>query len=205
MERQLINYLPFILLEIPAIRTAMDVQQPEFALLWDEAQDFQDDLFVLSAGNRGLTRWEKMLELLPKTSDTLDTRRSRILAVQNRQLPYTLPQLRSVLDSLYGPGTTTADVAENSYLLQVTVPITDSYLETIELVDSMSPQNLLTQYSISLGNERLPLHLAATTTGLSMSYSVNVGRVEPTARGTVYAACPRGAMCLRAETRLPKI
>lgn len=47
MERQLINYLPFILRDLPAFKAAMASQQPEFSALWDSVAAFQDDLFIL--------------------------------------------------------------------------------------------------------------------------------------------------------------
>ena len=61
MERQLINYLPFILRDIPAFKAALESQQPEFSALWDSVADFRSDLFIRSAGSRGLSRWEKIL------------------------------------------------------------------------------------------------------------------------------------------------
>lgn len=177
MERQLINYLPFILRDIPAFRAAMDAQQPEFSNLWDSIADLQDNLFILSAGSRGLSRWEKILDLLPKASDTLAVRRARILAVLNRQLPYTLPQLRGVLNSLYGPGAADADVAENSYILRVTIPFTDAYSETMELVDTISPQNLITHYSISLGSVHPVVYTSASPCSTSVSMSARLPRI----------------------------
>nr|DAL33388.1 MAG TPA_asm: tail protein [Caudoviricetes sp.] len=177
MERQLINYLPFILRDIPTFRAAMDAQQPEFSNLWDSVADLQDNLFILSAGSRGLSRWEKILGLLPKASDTLAVRRARILAVLNRQLPYTLPQLRGVLYSLYGPGAADADVAENSYILRVTIPFTDAYSETMELVDTISPKNLLTRYSIFLGSTRPPVYVSAAPCSVSMSITARLPKI----------------------------
>lgn len=142
MERQLINYLPFILRDLPAFKAAMASQQPEFSALWDSVAAFQDDLFILTAGDRGLARWEYILDLVPKASDSFDVRRIRILTALNRQLPYTLPQLQNVLNNIYGVGASTAEVPENSYTLRVTMPYTDTYADTMELVDAMSPQNL---------------------------------------------------------------
>lgn len=127
MERQLINYLPFILRDLPAFKAAMASQQPEFSALWDSVAAFQDDLFILTTGDRGLARWEHILALVPKASDSLDVRRIRILTALNRQLPYTLPQLQNVLNNIYGVGSSAAEVPENSYTLRVTMPYTDTY------------------------------------------------------------------------------
>ena len=174
MERQLINYLPFILRDLPAFKAAMASQQPEFSALWDSVAALQDDLFILTAGDRGLARWEHILNLVPKVSDSLNVRRIRILTALNRQLPYTLPQLQNVLNSIYGVGASAAEVPENSYTLRVTMPYTDTYADTMELVDAMSPQNLFLQYIAYLEGTHLTAYAAAAPCSAVTSYTVRI-------------------------------
>lgn len=204
MERQLINYLPFILRDIPAFKAALESQQPEFSALWDSVADFRSDLFIRSAGSRGLSRWEKILGLVPKISDSLDIRRARILTALNHQLPYTLPQLRGVLDNLYGPGAATAEVAENSYILQVTMPYTDTYAETTELVDEMSPQNLLMRFSTYLDGNRLHTYLATIPCSTSIQMSACLPKIEVASTLRLFTA-PIHSVSAQASATLPKI
>ena len=178
MERQLINYLPFILRDLPAFKAAMASQQPEFSALWDSVAAFQDDLFILTAGDRGLARWEYILDLVPKASDSFDVRRILILTALNRQLPYTLPQLQNVLNSIYGVGASTAEVPENSYTLRVTMPYTDTYADTMELVDAISPQNLFLQYIAYLEDSHFIAYAAAAVCATSIQMTIQMPRIE---------------------------
>lgn len=192
MERQLINYLPFILRDLPAFKAAMASQQPEFSALWDSVAAFQDDLFILTAGDRGLARWEYILDLVPKASDSFDVRRIRILTALNRQLPYTLPQLQNVLNNIYGVGSSAAEVPENSYTLWVTMPYTDTYADTMELVDAMSPQNLFLQYIAYLEDAHLTAYAAAAPCSAVTTCTVRIpgviGPKEVTGRAYAVSA-----------------
>ena len=174
MERRLLDYLPFILREYPQFQAMMDTQQPEFEMAWDSMATLRNDLFVLTASERGLSRWENLLGIIPKASDSMDTRRVRILAMLNRQLPYTISQLRRVLESLYGPGAAGAEISENSYLLRVSIPYTDTWADVVGLVDAMSPQNLLTRYTMCLQDMPVPAHVAVATGSVSMACRVRL-------------------------------
>lgn len=185
MERKLLDYLPLLLREHPQFRAMMDAQQPEFETAWAAAAALQDDLFVLTAGGRGLSRWERLLGMTSKASDSSDVRRSRILAALNRQLPYTLPQLQQVLNGLYGPGAASAEIPENSYILQISVPYTDTWADTMELVDAMSPQNLLTRYIIRPEAVHLTAHIAAVPCRTAASYTVRLPDIDPKNGGTL--------------------
>lgn len=207
MERQLINYLPFILRDLPAFKAAMASQQPEFSALWDSVAAFQDDLFILTAGDRGLARWEYILDLVPKASDSFDVRRIRILTALNRQLPYTLPQLQNVLNNIYGVGSSAAEVPENSYTLRVTMPYTDTYANTMELVDAMSPQNLFLQYIAYLEDAHLTAYAAAAPCSAVTTCTVRIpGVIGPKeVTGRAYAVSAASSTRVQATVALPGV
>ena len=119
MERKLIDYLPYAMRDFKEYEGIMESEQPEFDQAWNNADDLLNNQFISTAGNVGLSRWEKILEITPKGTDSLEDRRFRILTRINEELPYTLPQLRNILETLCGPGNYSADVAEGSYHLIV--------------------------------------------------------------------------------------
>lgn len=121
MDRKLINYLPFVVRDYAEFKGITGAEQPEFELAWAAADDLLSNQFIHTAGNLGLSRWEKILEITPKGTDTLNDRRFRILARLNEELPYTLPQLRVILESLCGPGNFSADVTDYTLLVKVGV------------------------------------------------------------------------------------
>ena len=92
MERKLINYLTYVVRDYDAFKGIMESEQPEFERVWNCADDLLDNQFISTAGNIGLARWEKILAINPKETDTLEDRRFRILTRINEELPYTFSQ-----------------------------------------------------------------------------------------------------------------
>ena len=81
MERKLINYLPYVVRDYAEFQGITGAEQPEFEAAWAAAEDLLSNQFIKTAGNLGLSRWEKILGITPKGTDTLDDRRFRVLAL----------------------------------------------------------------------------------------------------------------------------
>lgn len=81
----------------------------------------------------------------PKGTDSLEDRRFRILTRINEELPYTLPQLRNILETLCGPGNYSADVAEGTYHLIVKIGLAakNNFTDVESLLNRVVPQNLI--------------------------------------------------------------
>ena len=94
MDRKLINYLPYVVRDYAEFQGITGAEQPEVETAWAAADDLLANQFIKTAGNLGLSRWEKILGITPKGTDTLDDRRFRVLARMKEALPSTLPQLR---------------------------------------------------------------------------------------------------------------
>ena len=93
MERKIIDYLPPYLTVYKEIKAIMEAEQPEFEIVWPQAENVLNDQFVSDSSTIGIERMEKILGIIPKKTDTLDERKFRILVKLNEQLPYTLPVL----------------------------------------------------------------------------------------------------------------
>ena len=115
MDRKLINYLPYVVRDYAEFKGISEAEQPEFESAWGSSDDLLNNQFISTAGNLGLSRWEKILGITPKGTDTLEDRRFRILTRLNEELPYTLPQLRNILETLCGSGNYSAEVMEGTY------------------------------------------------------------------------------------------
>lgn len=102
MDRQLIDYLPELLRQYREFQAICRMEQPEFALAWEAAEGLLNEQFLETAENIGLARWEKMLGIIPKGTDSLEKRRFTLKSRLSEVLPYTLPQLRRMLQNLCG-------------------------------------------------------------------------------------------------------
>ena len=109
MERKLIDYLPYVIRDYAEFQGIMGSEQPEIEKAWNTTDDLLDNQFIPTAGNMGLSRREKILGITPKGTDSLEDRRFRILTRINEELPYTLPQLRNILETLCGSQVITSE------------------------------------------------------------------------------------------------
>lgn len=148
MERRLIDYLPYVVRVYAEFQAIMAGEQPELERVWVAVDGLLEDQFLLTAGDAGLSRWEKMLQIVPKATDGLEDRRFRILTRLNEELPYSLSQLRNILGTLCGPGNFSAAV-EDGYTLDVKLGLAakNNYNDVAALLERVSPQNLVLRLS----------------------------------------------------------
>ena len=139
MERKLINYLPYVVRDYAEFQGITGAEQPEFEAAWAAAEDLLSNQFIKTAGNLGLSRWEKILGITPKGTDTLDDRRFRVLARLNEELPYTLSQLRVILENLCGPGNSSAEVTDYTLLVKVGVAAKKNFEDVQTLLVRVAP------------------------------------------------------------------
>lgn len=145
MDRQLTQYLPFVVRNVDVFQGITTGEQPEFELAWDRTDNLLNNQFINTADENGLARWEKILDITPKGTDTLEERRFRILTRWNEELPYTLPQLRVILETLCGPGNYSADVERGTYILIVKVGLAakNNFADVEALLERIVPQNMV--------------------------------------------------------------
>lgn len=102
MDRKLIEYLPLYVRDYKEIQEIMKTDELEISEMWKCLEGLLNDQFVQVSTDAGLARWETILGIIPKNTDTFDERRFRILARLNEQLPYTVPTINEQLSSLCG-------------------------------------------------------------------------------------------------------
>ena len=96
------KYYPNIMKDIREFQKISEVENAELNELWSSIDAVFKDEFISDITENGATRWEKMLKLYPKVTDTLELRRSRILFKINSILPYTHKKLQQMFDGMYG-------------------------------------------------------------------------------------------------------
>lgn len=145
MDRKLIDYLPHILREYREFKGITDGQQWLFEQLWAAAEKALDDQFVDTATENGIARWEKILNITPKGSDTLEARRFRIKTRLNEQLPFTMTTLRQQLSTLCGEDGYTVDLAVGTYLLIVRIALASksNFNDVADMLQRVVPANIV--------------------------------------------------------------
>jgi hypothetical protein len=157
IDRKLIDYLPPFMQVYREIATIMETEQPEIDLLWNSADDAFADQYILEATVNGVSRWEFMLGISPKGTDTLDERKFRILARLNQELPYTLRKLMQVLTNLCGEDGYSVEVNAAEYHVEVKLALSNesNYSEVESILKKMLPANLTSAIKIKYNSHKV--------------------------------------------------
>lgn len=145
-ERNLIEYLPYIIRDVREYQAILtDAEQPEMIILWQAADYALDDQFINYATENGVSRWEKILGIVPKATEVLDARKFTILTRINEQLPLTSATLDTLLKSLCGENGYTYEIDGDHYMVSVLVELTaKSNLNDVEaLLNRVIPANMV--------------------------------------------------------------
>lgn len=145
MDRVMLDYFPPILQSIQEIRGIAIGQQAAFEKLWNDVDNVMADQFIEDATENGISRWESILKITPKGTDTLDDRRFRILTRTSEQLPYTETVLRQKLAALCGEDGYTVEVDVGAYKLTVKVALTakSNFDDVASMLRRIVPANML--------------------------------------------------------------
>lgn len=119
-------------------------ENPEFSLQWQAVLRFIDDCFVHSATEWAIARWERIFGLETYTTDTIEQRRSRILAAITRNLPYTIRSLQNMLEALLGEGNFSLSVnsVTSTLYVNVNVRVEHQLDDVAELLSAVVPANM---------------------------------------------------------------
>lgn len=143
----LVSYLPPFLAEYKELAATLAAEDPEFGLAWEAADRALRNGFIATADEYGISRFEKMLGILPEPSDALEDRRARVQSRWHYALPYTLRILREKVSEVLGGehefslGT---DFAEAYRLTVVIYAVSGVRTDEVErLLSRMVPANVL--------------------------------------------------------------
>lgn len=150
-ERTLIKYLPPVIRGIREYKAIMnEAEQPEIVVGWDAVESALSDQFIADATDHGISRWEKILGIIPQKTLTLEERRFTVLSRINEQLPYTFRTLDMSLKSLCGEGGYSVYLNADEYTLIVKVALTakKSYEDVKKLLEKSVPANMVIKVSL---------------------------------------------------------
>lgn len=156
-ERNLIEYLPEFLREVKEYQVILTTaEQPEMVELWEAEENALKDQFIVDATENGVSRWEKILGITPKATDSLDTRKFSILARINEQIPFTLTTLKEQLESLCGKNEYSVKLNAQNYTLDVVVALTakSSFDDVKLLLKRIVPANLIVSLSLKYNQNK---------------------------------------------------
>lgn len=131
--------------KIEEFKAIADAIEPEILDIKGKVVDLIDDLFIVTATEKGIARREKMLKIQPFSDDTLSSRRFRVGVKWNNQLPYTYRQLQKRLADLVGDNGFVMTRNTREYTLKVKINLgVKRMLQDVDImVKNMAPCNLV--------------------------------------------------------------
>ena len=140
----LLDRLPSFLQEIIDFEKLTDAEQPEFDAVAEAVRSLPDQLFVYNMGDIGVKRWEKILHIPSKATETLEERRNRIAMKLMAQLPYTYRRLIEMLTQLCGPDgfVVELDAANYSLTVKIAVERASNYPDAVKMLEGVAPANM---------------------------------------------------------------
>ena len=145
-EVHLLNYWMPLLRKLKEFKEIAKTEEPELRYILAAIDRTLANFFIESADEYGIKRYEDMMGIVPEETDTLDTRRFRVLTKWNNYVPYTEPELYRRLVSICG----SEDAFEleehyKEYWLRVTthLGVAGAFDMVANTLDDMLPCNLV--------------------------------------------------------------
>lgn len=100
-EVNLYNNLPDFMQQYREIQAIFDIENVDLTILWNEIRRSFDNGFIFSTDTLGISKFEKMMGIYPKSTDSLRDRQLRVYIKWNATLPYTWRWLEEFLVTYY--------------------------------------------------------------------------------------------------------
>lgn len=144
-EVDLVSYLPPFLAEFKEISVTLEAENPEFVLVWNAAEQVLQNEFIETADEYGISRFEKILNILPSKEDTLESRRTRVQARWFNTIPYTLKALITKLVALCGDSDFKITKEYQNYRIEIltNLELFGQVEELEHMIESMIPCNMI--------------------------------------------------------------
>ena len=141
----LATFLPPVTRDSKDVQELMRIEDTELQALWEAMCDIFYNQFISTMTAYGLQQWEAIFDVMPKATDTLQDRRTRILQLLMGTRPYTVLSFQAILDNIYGPGNVTIHVDNDKYefWMELTADMMSQNMSIREFAETIVPKNLL--------------------------------------------------------------
>lgn len=145
-EVDLVSYLPQFIAEYKETKLALTAENPEFVLVWKAADRVLKNEFIATADEYGISRFEKILGIIPSKNDSLEIRRLRVQARWDNRIPYTMRRLMERLDRVLMGRHNFTVMLDGYHLTLIVYSLNDSMNAEMQYILSvMVPMNIVTE------------------------------------------------------------
>lgn len=147
----LTKYLPNFMIQIEEIREILNSFEEEIISIEVEINKILKNLFINDADLNGVKRYEKILEIVPKLTESIEIRKGKILSKYNQILPFTLENLILMLNSICGENKYILWIDYENFILNFRLDLEKKELkESIySFLDRVVPVNMILNYDLN--------------------------------------------------------
>lgn len=142
---EMLGFLPEFLRDFRELREIITAEEPEFDMLVENLENTLNSMFIETATEMGLEKYEKLLNIKP-ISTNIEERRASVMALWFSNMPFTIRALKERLSMIQG--NSNVDAWVTNYLLHVKTDLsTNEQISNARIIiDSMIPANLGLQF-----------------------------------------------------------
>ena len=144
-DRKMIEYLPECLRNVKEYEAILTMAvQPEVEILWNRLDDMLNDQFIQDATENGVSRYEKIMKIVPRADKTLEERKFALITKNNEHPPFTIKWLEKQLEMLCGKGgySVSRDVGKKILTVRVELAVSGNYNNVEALLERVVPANM---------------------------------------------------------------
>lgn len=142
-------WMPF-LRNLKIFKEIAKAEEPEIALLLSAIEYSLSNMYIDTADEYGISRFEHMMKIYPEDGDTLEDRRFRVQAKWNDNVSYTEAVLKNQLNVLCGENGYSLSINYAEYKMEVKLALSnEKHRETVrKLLDKIVPANMVTSVTM---------------------------------------------------------
>ena len=174
--RKLLDYYPPVIASIVDIQRLMAAYQVSIDALWDAVSFLQENQYIDTATDEGVSLWERELGIIPAATDTLNQRKARLRLKWVPSNNFTTKWLHGWLKDLCGTDVPWPEV--EGYTLKVTLPWFASWWSIFSDLRTYKPANIILDPNVALPEESGNLY-AGFAMQTEYEYEVEGETAEP--------------------------
>jgi hypothetical protein len=156
MDRKLIDYLPEVMKNVAEFIQISNAEQNTKEKLWDDVYKTFDEAFVSTQSKIGIERWEKTLKLSPKDTDSIESRRIKVMGRLLSDIPYTTRTFKKTLDGLCGADGYNMSIDFDNDIIDIKLCLKMAQVinELVELSEAIIPAHIMFNVTIDYNTHR---------------------------------------------------
>jgi hypothetical protein len=143
-----LDYLPEYLREIKEFQALDGCVNPKMEELMQRTNQVYSNRFILTADSDTISRWEKILKIIPLQNFSLGSRRLKVFQRKSEKIPYTFAMLSQYLSQLFKNVTIERDFSKRELHVVIQMDEDTQVDNLYSALRAMLPANMLIRITL---------------------------------------------------------